>query len=173
MRHLRRAERCLRARLQWLIAVNLADCEFALGDVSAAIAHASDNLATELLRVNVQLRSNQEANLAAYLIAARREHEARRLALEAVRDARDRGDHGMVAIALGHAAATLAREDAARAARLLGYVNHVLETTGFAREYTERATHDLLMERLRASIDDSQIAAFVDSRRPHDRRPST
>ncbi|MGB6986176.1 MAG: helix-turn-helix domain-containing protein [Candidatus Aquilonibacter sp.] len=149
-------------RLQWLIALNLAECEFALGDIAAAIVHASDNLAREFLRVNVQLRSNQEANLAAYLVAAQREAEARRLALEAVRDARERGDHGMVAIALGHAAATLACEDAARAARLLGYVDHVLEVTGFTREYPERFTRDLLMQRLHESFDDAQIAAFVD-----------
>jgi predicted ATPase len=149
-------------RMQWLIALNLAECEFALGDLSAAIGHATDNLATELLRVNAQLRANQEANLAAYLIAAGREREGRRVAFEGVRDACDSGDHAMVAIALGHAAATFAREDAPSAARLLGYVEHVLETSGFAREFTERSTLDLLMERLHVSLDDAQIAAFVE-----------
>jgi hypothetical protein len=149
-------------RMQWLIALNLAECEFALGDLSAAIGHATDNLATELLRVNAQLRANQEANLAAYLIAAGREREGRRVAFEGVRDACDSGDHAMVAIALGHAAATFAREDAPSAARLLGYVEHALETSGFAREFTERSTLDLLMERLNVSLDDAQIAAFVE-----------
>jgi predicted ATPase len=149
-------------RMQWLIAVNLAECEFALGDISAAIGHATDNLATELLRVNAQLRANQEANLAAYLIAAGREREGRKIALEGVREASESGDHAMAAIALGHAAATFAREDPPYAARLLGYVGHVLETVGFAREFTERSTLDLLMERLHESLDDTQIAAFVE-----------
>lgn len=149
-------------RLRWVIALNLAECEFGLGDISAAIGHATENLATDFLRANVQLRSNQEGNLAGYLIAARREREGRSVALESARDARDSGDHGMLAIALGHAAATFACEDASRAARLLGYVEHVLDMVGFARELTERCTLDLLMERLRAALDEAQIAAFVD-----------
>jgi predicted ATPase/DNA-binding XRE family transcriptional regulator len=59
-------------RVQWVIALNLAECEFGLGDIPAAIGHATKNLATDFLRANVQLRSNQEGNLAAYLIAAHR-----------------------------------------------------------------------------------------------------
>lgn len=149
-------------RMQSLMDVNLAECEFGLGDTSAAIGHATENLATAFLHANLQLRSNQEANLAAYLVGARREREARSVAIESARHARDSGDHGMIAIALGHAAATFAREDAPRAARLLGYVERVLESTGFTRELTERSTHELLMERLHESINDAQIASLVE-----------
>lgn len=38
----------------------------------------------------------------------------------------------------------------------------VRQATGFTREYTERFTRDLLVERLRESIDDTRIATFVD-----------
>lgn len=149
-------------RLQWLTSINLAEVEFALGESHHAVARAYENLGSDVLRNNARLRSNQESNLAAYLLAVNREKEARAMAAAAICDARDAGDRGMVAIGLQHAAAILARQSAARAAEILGFVDLVLDPTGYHREHTERFTYELLLQTLRANLSEDEIATHAD-----------
>jgi predicted ATPase/DNA-binding XRE family transcriptional regulator len=149
-------------RLRWLSAINLAEVEFALGETGNAISRAYENLHSDMLRGNARLRSNQESNLTAYLLAEGEREEASSIAAIAIRDARDAGDSGTVAIALQHAAAVLAQQNPERAAELLGFVEHALSPTGYQREHTERFTYDLLMQTLRDKLPEQQIATLID-----------
>jgi hypothetical protein len=144
--------------LRWSTLVNLAEIDFALGDAEAAAAHALENLEAEAVDINARVRSNQEGNLCAYMLALDRESDACSIAIDAIRNGWQAGDRGCVAIALQHLAAAIACRDPRRAARLLGYVDHVLQQTGYTREYTERFTYRLLMSRLRASMSQADIA---------------
>jgi predicted ATPase/DNA-binding XRE family transcriptional regulator len=148
-------------RIRWVSSLNLAEVEFALGEVADAITHAYENLESDTLRRNARLRANQESNLTAYLLAAQRHDEARMMATAAIRDARDAGDRGPVAVALQHAAAGLSQQSVERAAELLGFVERALGPTGYQREYTERFTYELLMRTLRARLSEAEIATLV------------
>ena len=57
--------------------VNLAEAEFALGDIESAVSRLQELLASRPPRKNVRLRANIKANLAVYLLKLRREGEAR------------------------------------------------------------------------------------------------
>lgn len=146
-------------RTIWITLMNLAEAEFELGQTASAAARLRELLAGKMARQNVRLRANSEANLAAYLLALDREAEARAIARDAVYDAREAGDAGGLACALGHLAAMIAPQDPADAARLLGYVDSVL-ARGYRRENTERYTHDRLMAVLRDRFSESEIAAL-------------
>jgi predicted ATPase len=146
-------------RTVWITLMNLAEAEFALGQTASAAARLRELLAGKMSRQNVRLRANSEANLAAYLLALGREAEARAIARDAVFDAREAGDTGGLACALGHLAAMMAPQDPADAARLLSYVDDVL-ARGYRRENTERYTHNLLMATLRDRFSEGEIAAL-------------
>jgi predicted ATPase/DNA-binding XRE family transcriptional regulator len=141
--------------------LNLADLEFELGDAQSAATHAYESLETDFLRTNLRLRSHQEGNLAVYLLALHRQEDARAVALEAIRDARSSGHSGVTANSLQTVAATLPSEDGKRAARLLGYVEGILETTGYQRERTERYTYDVIVTALRAALTESEISTLM------------
>ncbi|MGC2406291.1 MAG: hypothetical protein WA431_07775, partial [Candidatus Cybelea sp.] len=111
------------------------------------------------IRKNTRLRANVKSNLAAYLIALQREDDARALARAAVSDAREAGDNGIMACAIGTLAALRSRSDPRNAARLNGYVDEVF-SAGYIREYTERYTQTLLMERLHQTLSDDEIATL-------------
>ena len=147
-------------RTEWVTLMNLAETHFALGETLEAVSRAEEMLANEIARKNVRMRANAESNLAAYLIALHREGDARAMARRAMFDAREARDAGLVAVALGHLAATLASHDAPDAARLLGYVDGVF-ATGYRRENTERYTHGLLVSALHERLSDDQIATLV------------
>jgi predicted ATPase len=148
-------------RLLWLSSVNLAEVEFEVGETIDAVARSYENLDSDMLRSNVRLRSNQESNLTAYLLALEQDDEARAMAAATIRDARDGGDTGAVAIGLQHAAAILAQKNVERAAELFGFVESSLAPTGYHREYTERFTYDLLLRRLRAKLSQAQIETLM------------
>jgi len=147
-------------RVVWVSLTNLAEADFALGDVESAARRLEELLASKMARKNVRLRGNTRSNLAGYCIALNRTAEARGFASAAVLDAREAGDYGIMACALGHLAAILAQEDPTGAARLLGFVESVF-ASGYRRENTERYTHELLMSALREALSEEQIADLV------------
>ena len=147
-------------RIVWVSLTNLAETEFALGEVESAAHRLEELLASKMARRNVRLRANTRSNLAAYYIALGRVAAARELARAAVLDARQAGDYGIMSCALGHLATILSHGDPKGAARLLGYVESVF-ASGYRRENTERYTHDLLMDTLHQALTDDQIADLV------------
>ncbi|MBV8373620.1 MAG: helix-turn-helix domain-containing protein [Candidatus Eremiobacteraeota bacterium] len=146
-------------RMSWVSLMNLAETEFVLGEIESAVNRLAELLANKTARKNVRLRAHTKSNLAAYLIALRREGEARAVAREAVFDAREAGDSGILACALGHLAALWAPLDPRNAARLLGYVERVF-ASGYQREHTERYTHEILTNALRQALTETENAAL-------------
>jgi predicted ATPase/DNA-binding XRE family transcriptional regulator len=146
-------------RLVWVSSMNLGEMEFALGEIESAVSRMEGLLASKMAHQNVRMRANTESNLSAYLIALRREPQAREMARSAVNDAREAGDRGVMACALGHLAALLSRRDPKNAARLLGYVESVF-AGGYSREHTERYTHELLMSSLHEALAADEITAL-------------
>jgi len=139
--------------------MNLAEAEFALGEVESAACRLAELLASKAARMNVRLRANAKSNLAAYLFALGRDEDARATARAAIAEARESGDYGIMACAMQHLAAMLARGEPQTAAKLLGYVDRVF-AQGYQREHTERYTHDLLMRALHAHLGDDELAAL-------------
>ncbi len=139
---------------------NLAEAEFASGEVESAVQRLEELLTTKMTRKNIRLRANSKSNLAAYLIALQREEEARTLARAAVFDAREAGDGGIMACAIGTLATLIARDDPKTAAKLIGFVDGVF-SAGYVREYTERYTYEVLMERLNQRLTESEIAELA------------
>lgn len=136
--------------------INLAETEFALGNVESAVSRLEEVLASQIARKNARLRANTKANLAVYLLALSRENEARAIAREAAFEAREAGDAGIAACAIQHLAAMLSRNEPSTAARLLGFVEGAF--AGYRREHSERYTHDLLMRSLREALSEDEIA---------------
>jgi predicted ATPase/DNA-binding XRE family transcriptional regulator len=147
-------------RVQSVTLLNLAESEFYMGDAAAAVVRAYENLGSDALRGNPRLRANQACNLTVYLLALGADDEAGGVAIEALHDAYDAGDHGLVTLAVQHLAALIARNDPRRAARMLGYVEHAFGTTGYIREYAERLSYDALISRLRDKLDLDEIASL-------------
>ena len=147
-------------RLAGVTVMNLAEVEFALGEIESSVQRLKDLLASTAGRKNVRLRANARANLAVYLLALHRDEAARATARAAVVDARQAGDAGIVACAVQHLAAMLARADPRTAAKLLGFVNDVF-ATGFQRENTERYTYELLSTALHEKLSDDEIGALA------------
>jgi predicted ATPase len=144
-------------RLIGVTLINLAETEFALGEIDSSVRHVEELLASRASHKNARLRANAKANLAVYLLALHRHQEALTTARAAVLDAREGGDAGIVACAIQHLAAMLSRSDPRAAAKLLGYVEGVF-AGGYRRENTERYTHALLTSALRDKISDDEIA---------------
>lgn len=129
--------------------INLAEIDFALGDIDSAITIAQENLAEDLmLRKSTELRVTQESNLAGYLFAAGRLREARAMALKAIQQA----SIEYSVIPTQHLAATIALTHPKRAARLLGYVDRALQDTAFPRERTEQYTYEYVQQTLRTHL---------------------
>ncbi|MBV9056187.1 MAG: helix-turn-helix domain-containing protein [Candidatus Eremiobacteraeota bacterium] len=147
-------------RIAGITLMNLAETEFALGEIESATLRLEELLASKTTQKNIRLRANTKANLAAYLVGARRDSEALAMARAAIVDAREAGDAGIVACALQHLAALLSRSDPKTAAKLLGYVDGVF-AQGYRREHTERYTYDLLMAALRDELSEGEIAALA------------
>ena len=141
--------------------MNLAESEFALGEMESAIRRLQELLTNRAAQKNLRLRANTRANLTAYLLAAHRDDDAWAMGRAAIFDAREAGDAGIMACAIQHLAAILSSGDTkATAAKLLGYVDAVF-ARGYRREHTERYTHELLMKALGEQLSDDQIAALA------------
>ena len=146
-------------RLVWVSLTNLAETEFALGEIASAASRLEELLASKMARQNLLLRGNAKSNLAAYLLALNREDEAHAMARSAIFDAREAGEPGIVCCALGHLAAMLAPNDARNAARLLGYVESNVAYR-YRREHTERYTHERLTTALSERLSEDEIAVL-------------
>jgi len=148
-------------RVVGITLMNLAETEFALGEVGSAIRRLEELLTNKATDKNVRLRANTKANLTAYLVAARRDDEACAMGRAAIADARQAGDAGIVACAIQHLALLLSRSGARKAAaKLLGYVDRVF-AQGYRREHTERYTYELLVASLRERLSDEETAALM------------
>lgn len=145
----------------WSEAVmNLAEAEFEEGETQSAVRRLEELLGSKTIRKNIRLRAQVKSNLAAYLTALPRQDEARALARAAVFEAREVGDSGMMALAMGTLATLRSCSDPRSAAKLIGYVDNVF-SAGYIREYTERYTQTLLMESLRQTLSDEEIVALA------------
>lgn len=147
-------------RMLWIAMTNLAEAEFGAGETESAVARLEELLASKMTHRNTPLRAHSKSNLAVYLIALHREDEARALARAALSDARETGDSGMMACAIGTLATLRSRSDPRSAGKLIGYVDGVF-SAGYIREYTERYTQTLLMERLHQTLSHGEIAALA------------
>jgi predicted ATPase/DNA-binding XRE family transcriptional regulator len=136
-----------------LAATNLAETEFALGDVQRAAERALSNLMQEE-GMTKTMRATQQANLAVYLLALDKPDDARSMALASVAES----DTDYAAIPLQHLAAILAPSHPESAARMLGYVEKVFAATPYMRQRTEQYTYDRLIATLRDTLDDDEIA---------------
>jgi predicted ATPase/DNA-binding XRE family transcriptional regulator len=147
-------------RIAQISSINLAESEFYLGDAAGAAVRAYENLGSDTLCGNARLRANQACNLAVYLFALGAVDEARAVALEALHDAHDVHDHGLVTLAVQHVAATLARNEPRRAACIFGYVEHSFGATGYKREHTDRVTYDILVSTLDEALTLGEITSL-------------
>jgi hypothetical protein len=146
-------------RMVWVSMMNIAETEFAAGEIEAAVRRLTDLFSTTMTRKNVRLRAHTGSNLSAYLLALHRDEEARAIARAAVFDAREAGDTGIMACAIQHLAVMQAHHDPRNAAKLLGYIEHVFAGS-YSREHTERYTHDLLVTALREALNEDEIEAL-------------
>ncbi|HYZ16185.1 MAG TPA: tetratricopeptide repeat protein, partial [Candidatus Acidoferrum sp.] len=157
-----------------ICAGNLAEAEFHAGDPATALHLAVNTLERYRFSpfANVGLyETSASANIAAYLIALDRFHEARTRVIEAVELAREQGEGVVLAWAMQHMAAitALQRDDGgepvrvrhARAARLLGYVNARLTALGAPRQFTEQQEYDRVLDALRQTFDGGELAELM------------
>jgi predicted ATPase/class 3 adenylate cyclase len=128
---------------------NLAELEFADGNLEAAVSYAREAL--EYFKD--RHRSNAcivLCNLAAYSLALGRADSARAYAREGLAMAQDMRLPDLVALAIQHlASVAITAGDADRAARLCGYVDARYAALGLTRDTSEQYTY----ERLRAALD--------------------
>jgi tetratricopeptide (TPR) repeat protein len=140
-------------------AMNLAETEFALGDAESAARRARENIRDEITQKSPDMRACQESNLAVYLFALGKTDEALDAALAAIWFGAASGS--FVALPLQHIAAIVAPADPKRAARLLGYVDAALASTGFARQHTETYTYEALLRTLRERLSPELLTQYM------------
>jgi diguanylate cyclase (GGDEF)-like protein len=152
------------AHLAFTIETSLSETEFAAGELALAI-HRSRQVVGALSRRRLPfLRIVALGNLASYLGVAEEYEEAATAARESVELARAYELTSRIPARIQAAAlAEAARGDAARAARLLGFVDASYEQRGVARERTETIVRghvtSVLEARLAADTIAQEIAA--------------
>jgi predicted ATPase/class 3 adenylate cyclase len=157
-------------RLGAVVAINLAEAEFRGGDAATALRLASEALAADRAFNDTRTVKDAPCNMAAYLVALERYDEARTSAHEGLAAARDSQAAVHVAFTLQHLAAVAAlgpnaetpsREEHARAARLLGYVDARLAALEALREYTEQQEYDKMLPALRDALGADECAKLM------------
>lgn len=140
---------------------NMGELEFSVGNFAQALEHAETSL-TAARRAHSQHREiSALTNSAACRLALGDLDGARLTAAEALALARDAQPLD-AAVSIQHLATVAARRgDARRAARLLGYVDGWYRREGCERDVTERHTHAMLTEALRAQLSESEFDAFA------------
>lgn len=138
------------------ISMNLAETEFALGECAIAAERARENLSNSVLRKNCDMLATQEANLSVYLLACGHLQDARAMAIASMGDAAG----SFIAVPLQHLAASIAVDEPAIAATILGYVEETFRRTAFSREHTERFSFDYLTRALRCELEDGRSEAY-------------
>ncbi len=143
------------------LAANVADVEHEAGRTAEALAVVS------ALRAEPEIWVYRDgavlANVAGYHLALGQDAEALAAAHElfALRDVRP-AMRVYVTVALEHAALAHARLGrSTRAAQLAGYCEASYGQMRYERQYTEQHTHRLLMERLRATFSEDELARLM------------
>jgi predicted ATPase len=144
------------------VAGNLAEVEFAAGDVAAALQRAEESLAGHAAWHNRRSAANALCNMAAYLVAIDCFDDARAHATDALLAARDVKATVLTACILQHFAAIGALQhypdahdemlNRERAAMLLGYVDSRFSALQARREYTEQQEYDRIQLALRDGL---------------------
>ncbi|MFZ0682871.1 MAG: tetratricopeptide repeat protein, partial [Candidatus Cybelea sp.] len=144
------------------VAGNLAEIEFAAGDVAAALQRAQEALAGHEAWHNRRSAANDLSNMAAYLVAMDCFDDARAHATDALSAAKDVKATVLTAYILQHFAAIGAFQhyldargeklNRERAAMLLGYVDSRLTALQAGREYTEQQEYDRIKLSLRDEL---------------------
>ncbi|HET7815320.1 MAG TPA: adenylate/guanylate cyclase domain-containing protein [Candidatus Baltobacteraceae bacterium] len=143
-----------------IISGNLAEIEACGGNYEAALEHGREALEIARTCGERVIVCTLLTNLAAYLLALERFGECRSTAREALVAAFEIGSEMHVAVTLQHLAASGANcGDAARAARLLGYVDAVLERLESTREPTEAREYDRAMAALADRLEAGELLA--------------
>jgi predicted ATPase/class 3 adenylate cyclase len=148
----------------------IAEVEFRGGNATAAQQLATESLAVNRAFNDTRTVATALCNTAAYLVALERYDEARTSAREGLAVARDAQFAVHVAFTLQHLAAVAAlrpnaeaqlREEHARAAHLLGYVDAQLATLEALREYTEQQEYDKMLPTLRDALGADELAKLM------------
>ena len=144
-------------------ALNLAEVEHARGDTKRALALANEIVPGARRSPDKILMAYALANLAGYLIAG----DDPRAAVQAAREtieiiAPTEPDHAYISIAIEHIALALTLSGKThRAATLEGYCEAAFERGRYAREWTERKTHDRLSALLASAIAPEELARLA------------
>ena len=147
-------------KLTVAIEMNLAEHDFWEGDLPGAAERARRALAMIRWRHGASERAHVLVNLASYACIAAEYGEAREAATEAASIAHELEQGYVLALALQSLAVVHAsRNDARRAATLLGYVDAVYAKLGTPRERTEALVNERLLELLRDRLDHAALAA--------------
>jgi predicted ATPase len=147
-------------RLTGVMLNNLAEREFAIGNVDRAIEVVQESIAHDRAGKNVSSLSNGLANLAAYLIAKGNMDEARDAARESLRLALDAQNPNLFACGIQHLAVVGAdRGDSERAALLLGFTNTYFDKS--YRETTEQREYDALIRVLHEALGEMRVTELL------------
>jgi predicted ATPase/class 3 adenylate cyclase len=154
-----------------MVALNLAETEFRVGNAAEALRLARESLAVFRASNATRNLAVAQGNMAAHLTALERYDEARissRAALTAARNAQFEVE---AAFALQHLAASAAlqpvddakhgHDDRLRAARLLGYVDALLASLEVPRQYTEQQEYDKMLPALRDALGADECAKLM------------
>jgi predicted ATPase/class 3 adenylate cyclase len=153
-----------------VIALSLAEAEFRGGHALAALRMAEEALAVCRAFNNTFTAANALCNMAAYLVALERYDEARTAARDGLAAACDAQFEMDVAFSLQHLAASVAlrpnvetqsRDELARAACLLGYVDARVAALEALREYTEQQEYDKMLFALRDRLGADDFARRI------------
>jgi predicted ATPase len=143
--------------------LNLAEMEHARGATSTAVEIALSGISPAERLPNRGDWAFLMRNLAGYLNAINDVSGAREAASKAIAFYSSHDPEGpFTAIALEHLALSLAIEgNVQTAAPLEGYIEKTLTDLGFEREYTELTSHERLMDILRKSLAQDQLAILL------------
>jgi predicted ATPase len=140
---------------------NLGELEFANGRPEQALCAASEALEISLRGKNAAFIASCHTNSAAYRVALGDLAGASGSARDGLRVARQGRVELLIAAAMQHLAVLAALgADAPRGAQLLGYVDAQYRELGQEREPTEQWGYDKLMDALRESLSEDEIAAL-------------
>ncbi|HVR47931.1 MAG TPA: adenylate/guanylate cyclase domain-containing protein [Candidatus Binatia bacterium] len=138
---------------------NIAELEFAEGRAERALGYVTEALELASHGKNAESIATYHANSAAYRIALGDLGGARKEAREGLRLARQAEIQMAVVILLEHLAVLSALNgDRRSAARLVGYVNVQCSELGLERASTEQQGHDKLVEAMRETLSEHEIA---------------
>jgi predicted ATPase/DNA-binding SARP family transcriptional activator len=150
-----------------IVAGDLAELAFLEGDSLDALRFAGEALGGARAFNDLPGVAAHLHNTSAYLIPLARYDEARSHAREALAFARELEIRYVFIFALQHLAAVAAMrpdatsDDVRRAARLLGFIEGLLERAEIRREFTEQHEYDALRGALRRAFDETELAAFM------------